>query len=159
MIEYRMDLPSEAATALLAERLAPELRAGDLVILTGDLGAGKTFFAGALLHALGLDPEEPVTSPTFGLAAEYECRLPVVHADLYRLTCEEEVFELGLEERRVQGALLVVEWGRPYASLLGGDAIEVELVLEPRAARILGAPGTRSSEIAGVLRRRGPPSG
>lgn len=75
------------------------------------------------------------------------------------MTCEEEVFELGLEERRVQGALLVVEWGRPYASLLGGDAIEVELVLEPRAARILGAPGTRSSEIAGVLRRRGPPSG
>lgn len=144
-------LPSEEATASLAALLAPELRGGDLVVLSGELGAGKTFFAGALCHALGLDPDEPVTSPTFNLVSEYEISgLLVLHADFYRLKGEREAFELGLEERRAAGALLLVEWGLPYVSVLGGDPIEIEFSVEPRQARF-PEHGPRAAELGARL--------
>src|SRR5690606_19901302 len=107
-------LPSEEATVRLAQLVAPLLRAGDLLVLTGGLGAGKTYFAGALCHALGLDDDEPVTSPTFALVCEYDLSPVVLHADLYRLEDERDVFDLGLWERREGGALLLVEWGRSF---------------------------------------------
>jgi tRNA threonylcarbamoyladenosine biosynthesis protein TsaE len=135
MSVLELALPSEEATARLARLIAPLLEAGDLLVLSGDLGAGKTYFAGGLCHALGLDPEEAVTSPTFSLVSEYQARLFILHADLYRLRDTAEVFELGLLERRLDGALLVVEWGLAFAPELGGDAIEVDFGLEPRRAR------------------------
>ena len=135
MSSVEFGLPSEARTTRLAQLVASLLEAGDLLVLSGDLGAGKTYFAGALCHALGLDEDEPVTSPTFSLVSEYQTSLLVLHADLYRLRGEAEVFELGLWERRADGALLVVEWGLPYVASLGGDAIEIDLGIEPRRAR------------------------
>jgi tRNA threonylcarbamoyladenosine biosynthesis protein TsaE len=150
-------LPTEAATTELARVVAPLLAAGDLLVLTGDLGAGKTFFAGALCHALGLDADEAVTSPTFSLVSEYRTRLLVLHADLYRLEDAAQVFELGLWERRGEGALLVVEWGLPFLDELGGDAIEISFDLEPRRARAI-AHGSRalefSSNLAAALERK-----
>jgi tRNA threonylcarbamoyladenosine biosynthesis protein TsaE len=128
-------LPSEESTIALARSIAPLLQAGDLLVLTGELGAGKTYFAGALCHALGLDDEEAVTSPTFALVSEYQASLLILHADLYRLRDASEVFELGLWERRLDGALLVVEWGLAHCQELGGDAIEVDFGVEPRRAR------------------------
>lgn len=136
------DLTSEEDTILLARRLAPHLRGGDLLILTGGLGAGKTFFTRALCHALGLGADERVTSPTFTLAHEYETTPPLVHADLYRLGDEEDVFELGLETQRADGRLLVVEWGAPFERVLGGDALFLDLDLHPRRGR-LHAQGAR----------------
>jgi tRNA threonylcarbamoyladenosine biosynthesis protein TsaE len=141
-----LELPSEAATIELAAVVAPLLEAGDLLVLTGDLGAGKTFFAGALCHALGLDADEAVTSPTFSLVSEYRTRLLVLHADLYRLQDAAQVFELGLWERRGEGALLVVEWGLPFLDELGGDAIEISFDLEPRRARV-PEHGPRAAEF------------
>jgi tRNA threonylcarbamoyladenosine biosynthesis protein TsaE len=143
-------LLSRRATIRLARRLAAALAPGDLVILSGDLGAGKTFFARALCRGLGVPAEIPVTSPTFTLVHEYEGRVPIRHADVYRLRDAGELAALGLREERAEGAALVVEWGEPYLEALGGDGLRVELALLPdgaRAARI--APtGPRSLALA-----------
>ncbi len=103
-------LADEAATDALGRRLAGQLRAGDIVLLSGDLGAGKTALARGILAGLGHGGEVP--SPTFTLVQSYEppsVRLPVWHVDLYRLDDPDEVEELGLEEILVDGAL-IIEW-------------------------------------------------
>jgi tRNA threonylcarbamoyladenosine biosynthesis protein TsaE len=126
-----------------------------LVILSGDLGAGKTFFTRALSRVLGVSPNEPITSPTFTLMHEYEARLPITHADLYRLADEDELAQLGLRDRRGEGSVLVVEWGEPFEAALGGDALRITFDLEPggsRSARIEES-GERSHELHGALRR------
>jgi tRNA threonylcarbamoyladenosine biosynthesis protein TsaE len=128
-------LPSRRATVRLAERIAPALAPGDLIVLEGGLGAGKTFFARARGRALGVPPSIPVTSPTFTLVHEYEGRLPIRHADLYRLRGPEELAPLGLREQRADGALLVVEWGTPYLDALGGDGLVLELSISPSGER------------------------
>ncbi|MBK6810126.1 MAG: tRNA (adenosine(37)-N6)-threonylcarbamoyltransferase complex ATPase subunit type 1 TsaE [Sandaracinaceae bacterium] len=116
-------LADEDQTRALARRLAHGLAPGDLLILEGPLGAGKTLLAGALVHALGVPEDDPVASPTFALVHEYEGRLPVLHADLYRLGSPEEVSELGFEERREQGAVAIVEWGVRFEEELRPDAV------------------------------------
>jgi len=122
-----LDLADRRATIRLARRLAPRLAPSDLVILSGDLGSGKTFFARALCRALGVPPDVDVTSPTFTLLHEYAARLPILHADAYRLRDETELLALGIREARREGALLLVEWGQPYVELLGGEALVVTL--------------------------------
>jgi tRNA threonylcarbamoyladenosine biosynthesis protein TsaE len=150
--EARFAIPEEHDTRAFAARLASRLRPSDLLILTGDLGAGKTFFTGALLHRLGLPEEEPVTSPTFALACEYPTEPRSLHADLYRLSSDDDVFELGLEERRALGSLLVVEWGLPFLSVLGGDGLELVFELEPRVVE-LRSHGPRGDELLEDLLR------
>ena len=143
------DLPSERATQALAARLAPLLEGGDLVVLSGPLGAGKTFLARALCVALGVDARR-VTSPTFSLVHEFSGRLPIAHADLYRLRSASELVELGLDALRDEGRLLLVEWGESYVEALGGDALTVALTLNPRRA-LLSAGGPRSSRVLRAL--------
>ncbi len=132
------------------------LAPGDLVILSGDLGAGKTFFTRALTRALGVSQNEPITSPTFTLMHEYEARLPITHADLYRVADEDELAQLGLRDRRGEGSVLVVEWGEPFEAVLGGDALHITFDLEPDGSRLarVAASGERSHEVHGALRRR-----
>jgi tRNA threonylcarbamoyladenosine biosynthesis protein TsaE len=139
-------LSTRRQTVELARRLAPLLAAGDLVILSGSLGSGKTFFARALCRALGLPSSERVTSPTFVLAQEYQTTPPVVHADVYRLAGEQDVHGLGLLAQRESGRLVVVEWGEPFLEALGGDAVILRLSLDPRLAE-LAATGPRSGSI------------
>ncbi len=153
---YGCDIETEEATVNLVRRLAPHLLPGDLLILTGGLGAGKTFATRALCHALGLDEDEPVTSPTFTLVHEYETTPRLVHADLYRLSDDEEVFELGLEVARSQGALLVVEWGAPFVEVLGGDALFLDIDLYPRRARLHGTSVRAQKVIRALLATKGP---
>ena len=146
-----VDLPTRRTTIRLAQHLAPHIRAGDLLLLEGDLGAGKTFFARALCRALGVPPFLPVTSPTFTLVHEYDGRLPITHADLYRLRDPAELPDLGLRERRADGAVLIVEWGGPYLAALGGDGLRVVLGQKKHANRRkaeLLATGGRSLELA-----------
>lgn len=148
-------LPTRRSTTRLARRLALVLRPGQLVILDGPLGAGKTFFTRALCRGLGLRAAEPVTSPTFTLVQEYALALRLLHADLYRLSHPDQALELGLEPARREGAVLVVEWGRAYAAELGGDALLVELCLpkekQPRTARLV-ATGLESTALLERLR-------
>lgn len=113
-----MRCPDEAATRRAGADLASRLVMGDVVLLHGDLGAGKTVFVKGLAEGLGLDPSD-VASPTFALVHEYgpEGRPPLlVHADLYRLdagTAPRELEELGLLSERSSASILVVEWPRP----------------------------------------------
>lgn len=143
-------LPHRRATIHLAERLAKALAPADLVILEGDLGAGKTFFSRALCRALGVPPSIPVTSPTFTLVHEYDGRLPIRHADAYRLRDEAELAQLGLREQRAEGALLLVEWGSPYVEALGGDALVLAFSVSPEGERAATprATGPRGETLA-----------
>ncbi len=141
-------LPTRRASTQLGRALGASLAAGDLVLLSGELGAGKTFLVRAALRALGVPGDERVTSPTFAIVHEHEARLRVAHADLYRLEDASELGPLGLREARAEGAALLVEWGLPYASELGGGALELELRLAP------AEPGQRARRFA-VLRARG----
>jgi tRNA threonylcarbamoyl adenosine modification protein YjeE len=140
-----VELPTRRATVRLAARIAPALARGDLVVLSGALGAGKTFLVRAICRALGLPERVRVTSPTFTLVHEYATEPPIVHADLYRLSRPEEVRELGLDATRDTAAVLV-EWGEPYLGLLGGDGLCLRLELGPRRA-ILVATGPRSANM------------
>jgi tRNA threonylcarbamoyladenosine biosynthesis protein TsaE len=144
------DLPTRRATQKLAERIAPALKASDLLILSGPLGSGKTFFARALCRALGLPRSTRVPSPTFTLVHEHETSPPLSHADLYRLNGDAQVRELGLDAQRDDGRILLVEWGEPYIDVLGGDALLLTLTLDPRRAA-LSATGRRSRAILAEL--------
>ncbi len=144
----RVPLPTRRKTIQLARRLAPLLAAGDLLILEGDLGAGKTFFTRALSRALGVPSGVRVTSPTFTLVHDLGGTVPIIHADLYRLGGSSELGPLGLEELRAQGSIVVVEWGKPYLLALGGDAVVMQLTLGPegRTADVEGS-GPRSAAL------------
>ncbi len=110
MNEAREALPDLAAMAAYGARIAERLRAGDVVALTGGLGAGKTTLARSILAALGHDGEVP--SPTFTIIETYDSpplRLAAVHADFYRLDDPSELAEIGLDDYR-EGAVLLAEW-------------------------------------------------
>jgi len=110
-------------TRELAGALAPLSRAGDVVLLAGELGTGKTVFAQGFGRALGI--QEPITSPSFTLVRIYPGRVRLVHADVYRLDHLQEVVDLALLELVDEGA--VVEWGDVAAPALSPDFLEVGL--------------------------------
>ena len=109
-------LPDQAATEALAQRLAPYLRAGDVVLLSGDIGAGKSSFARAVVRTrLGADTEVP--SPTYTLVQIYDDDpTPIWHADLYRIQSETDVHELGLADV-MDHAICLIEWPERAARL------------------------------------------
>jgi tRNA threonylcarbamoyladenosine biosynthesis protein TsaE len=125
------------ATEAAGASLAGTLRAGDVVTLSGGLGAGKTSFARGVLRALGLTEEAP--SPTFAIVQPYdvpEVRLPVLHVDLYRIEDPAEIAELGIDEARGFGALLI-EWPEHGGAGRWPDALALAFAPEPDGARRL----------------------
>jgi len=145
-----LHLPTRRATRHLARGLAAALQPGDLVLLEGGLGSGKTFLTRAIARCKGLPTELPVLSPTFPLIRSLPTQPPIEHADLYRLQDGEGVHELGLFEYRQQGAILIVEWGQRFEPELGGDALTLQLEQEPRQVR-LASSGPRSVALLQAL--------
>lgn len=113
---------SEAETRAIAAAIAPALVPGAVILLSGDLGAGKTAFVRGLAEGLGIDPDE-VTSPTFTLVHEYRGgRLPLVHVDLYRLE-QTELDEIGLDQELAAQGVTAVEWPDRLARSVTGATI------------------------------------
>ena len=134
-------LPDLDATARLGAAIAARLRGGDCVALWGDLGAGKTTLARAVLHRLGVT--EDVPSPTFTIVQRYDTPdLIVNHYDLYRLKHAREMVELGLDEALEDGAVLV-EWPERAPEALPVDALHVRLSL---------VDGVRLAKLTGPVR-------
>ena len=117
---------SEAETIALGERLAGELPRRGVVLLVGNLGAGKTTLAKGIVSGLGAAGEDEVSSPTFTLIHEYgEGR--VYHVDLYRLDEPREVATLGLDEIFERDGLVLIEWGERFPKLLPAERIEIRI--------------------------------
>ena len=139
--ERRYDLPDLDAMDRFGAAIAQRLRAGDVIALEGGLGAGKTTLARAIIAALGYEQEVP--SPTFTIIETYDApplRLPVVHADFYRLEDPSEVDEIGLDDYR-EGAALIAEWPH-HAGDFAEEAGCLSILLETaQAGRIAIARG------------------
>ncbi|HEX2738529.1 MAG TPA: tRNA (adenosine(37)-N6)-threonylcarbamoyltransferase complex ATPase subunit type 1 TsaE [Acidimicrobiia bacterium] len=143
---------SASETLELAARAGALLQAGDLVVLEGDLGAGKTVFAKGVARALGVT--ETVVSPTFTIVREYRGRVPLVHVDVYRLDTMQEVEDLGIEEIIGDDRVTLVEWGDVIASALPAERLVIRLELGERddSRRITALPiGPRWAGRAGAL--------
>jgi tRNA threonylcarbamoyladenosine biosynthesis protein TsaE len=130
-------------TRALAGAIATLARPGDLLLLAGDLGAGKTAFAQGFGTGLGVT--EPITSPTFTLAQQYDGRLRMHHLDVYRLEHMAEVLDLGLAELLDDGGVVLIEWGDAILPALPTDYLEVRLTF-----------GAGDDERRLALRRVGP---
>lgn len=123
-------LPDDDATAALGAELAATLGPGDLVILEGDLGAGKTSLARAIIRTLANDPALDVPSPTFALVQPYDTpKGAVLHADLYRLGDPREVDELGLLDN--PNAIVLVEWAERSPEIVAAASVVITLAIPP----------------------------
>ena len=140
----RISSRSPEETRILGSALAPSLLPGDVISLSGDLGAGKTVFVQGVAGAMGVIGR--VTSPTFTLVHEYDGRFPIIHLDVYRLDHFQEVLDLGFDELVQPEAVLLVEWGEAVAPLLPARYLDVEL------RRVESEPNTRVLTFRG----RGP---
>jgi len=156
----RLRTDSADDTRALGAALARGLRPGDVVLLAGDLGAGKTTLAQGI--GVGLGVADHVTSPTFTLVRSYPCPgsptiRTLVHADLYRLDTTGEVVDLALAELVEDDAVAVVEWGDVAEPVLGGDAISVRLAPGPIdderwvTIGVTGSAAPRRGELDGLV--------
>lgn len=152
--DLTVTLDSPEATAAFAARLAPALGAGDLLLLSGQIGAGKSHFARAVISTClaALDLVEDIPSPTFTLVQTYEAGgLQIWHSDLYRLTNADEVLELGLLEA-FDSALCLVEWPDRLGELAPKTAARLDFSPgadpDQRRLRIAAPEGTLRSALA-----------
>lgn len=153
LVRRRFDTDGPGQTARVGGRLAAWLAPGDTVLVSGDLGAGKTCFIQGICAGIGI--AEPVTSPTFTLVNEYGGqlgqpgqlgqlgqlgRVPVAHFDLYRLDDPESVLDLGFDEY-LDACVCLVEWGDKFPEIMPSDAVTVQIEI--------GAGTRRTLEVAG----------
>ena len=133
-----MWLANEAATAAAGALVGAVTRIGDVIALSGPLGAGKSSFARGLIGALGFVGDVP--SPTFGIVIPYappDIKVPLWHVDLYRLENSEEIDELGLDDARADAAL-IIEWPERLGARLWADALHLDLTIEGHGRRLTG---------------------
>lgn len=128
---------SAAATELLGECLGGVLEPGDIVTLSGDLGAGKTRFAQGVASGLGVDRSLPVTSPTFTILNEYSGRCPLYHFDFYRFRPGEDLRDLGFEEQFAGGGVCLVEWPERLGDGFSGEYLEIVLEVVDEETRAI----------------------
>jgi tRNA threonylcarbamoyladenosine biosynthesis protein TsaE len=143
----RRTSPSPAATRAVGARLGAAARPGDVIALTGPLGAGKTELARGI--ARGLDVAEPVSSPTFILVAEHAGRLPLFHVDCYRLAGAADALAAGILDDRAAEGVTVIEWAERIAAALPPGRLEIAIDGAGDAPRtlVLRATDARHAEL------------
>ncbi len=159
-MEALISLHTDAAwqTAALGRALGAALRPGDFVALVGDLGAGKTCFSRGVAEGAGVSPED-ISSPTFAIVQRYAGRIPLFHADLYRLGDPDELYATGYFDLLAasEGAFLV-EWAEQVPGAIPAGALVLRLAADPildsRRVMQLEPRGVRASELASVISRR-----
>jgi tRNA threonylcarbamoyladenosine biosynthesis protein TsaE len=144
-----------AATAddlqAIAERLGRVLRAGDVLALIGPLGAGKTTFVQGVARGLDVPPERHVASPTFALVNEHPGRVPLVHADLYRINDPRELDELGLSDA-YDRAVVAIEWLDRFPDAAPAERLTIEIAVSEGGRTIVLRPtGQRASAVVKEL--------
>jgi tRNA threonylcarbamoyladenosine biosynthesis protein TsaE len=140
---------SEEETIAFGEELARRLRPGAIVLLAGELGAGKTTLAKGIVKGLGAADPDEVSSPTFTLIHEYGDPVRVYHADLYRLDDPGEAEALGLDELLDRDAVLLVEWGEKFPRLWPPGCVEIRirrLAGDEREIEVRGLPASLGGE-------------
>ena len=156
VVRSRSAAESRRIGEALGRAIDPVPRAGFLVVLLGDLGAGKTTFAGGLLRGLGVPADVPVVSPTFTVARAYRGRVPVHHVDAYMVRRTADLEAAGFEIMGGDGEVTCVEWGDRVADALPPDRLEVTLTpeadplappMEPPRRLELTATGSRSARV------------
>jgi tRNA threonylcarbamoyladenosine biosynthesis protein TsaE len=148
-----VETDSVAATQALGEHLAARVRAGDVIALVGGLGAGKTQLVKGLAGGLGVTDPRRVTSPTFVLIHEYQGRLPIFHADAYRLRSGAELAEVGIEEDYAAGGLTVIEWADRAAECLPEAYLRIEAAITGESRRrftLTDVGGAWADRLAGL---------
>jgi tRNA threonylcarbamoyladenosine biosynthesis protein TsaE len=156
MRDLLLSIQTREDTDRLGKLIGAIASPGDVIGLTGDLGAGKTFLAGAIAHAVGVSEAVPIASPTFNLIREYhQGRLPVYHMDLYRLGDPSELYELGLWEYYDGDGICLVEWSNLFDDLWPKRALVVEISLGVEECRTISLRGERRGrDMAEMLHRR-----
>ena len=135
---------SPAETEAVGRALAAHLQPGTVIAYEGDLGAGKTAFTRGL--AQGLGAKDPVTSPTYTIVNEYlSGRLPLFHFDMYRLSCSDDLFDIGWEDYLERGGVCAVEWSENVADALE-DAIRIRIEKTGEETRCITIEGGESLE-------------
>jgi tRNA threonylcarbamoyladenosine biosynthesis protein TsaE len=150
--------PDAATTQRRGRELGALLEPGDTLALRGPLGAGKTCLTQGIARGLGVPESIPVTSPTFTLVGEYPGRLPLRHADFYRIETEERLFEAGFDDLCDGCGILVVEWAERWPGVMPEDHVQICISLEPGGARTLelhlpGSAGPRARRLAEAVER------
>ena len=148
---------SPETTCEIAALLAAVSVPGDLIVLAGDMGAGKTCFAGGFAHGLGIN--DRITSPTFTLVNTYDGRVRLHHLDVYRLDQLHEALDLGLAELLDDGSVTLIEWGDVISPVLPSDYMEIQMdyddddehVRTMTLVQVGGSWATRMPEIATAL--------
>jgi len=153
LMDFVLTSDSPEATRRLGACMAPLIEAGDTIVLTGDLGAGKTCFTQGLADGLGCPAQ--VTSPTFVIVHELKGRLCLYHLDLYRIATSREFVDLGLEETLFGDGVCVIEWGDRFMEELPPDRVTIDFHFEGDTARRIevSACGERSARLASEWRR------
>ena len=126
---------SEEETIKIAEDFAKNLKRGDVVLLTGDLGAGKTRFARGIAKGLGIADWKRVKSPTYTIRHTYVGKIPLFHFDLYRINGEEELYEIGIDDLELDNGVSVVEWGKIIENFFDKKPIIVKIIIKDEYSR------------------------
>ena len=152
--DLQLRLDSVSKTLKFGERLGTHLNGGEVLALIGELGTGKTVLTRGIALGLGIPPEQ-VTSPTFTLIQAYKGRVPVIHADLYRLEGKGDAFSLGLHEYFTQQNIVIIEWADRFFLSLPPDHLTIRLAHGDTAdvrLLLLQGTGVRSHRILEALK-------
>ncbi len=132
---------SEEETIALGERIAKKLKTGDLVALSGDLGAGKTTLVKGIAKGLGVKDYRHVNSPSFVIVKEYKGKIPLFHFDIYRLDKLKEIEDIGYEDYLGRRGVVVIEWANKMGRILPRGHLEISLKMKSHNQRIINIKG------------------